>query len=167
MAFYLCDDPKRDIPGGVAAYIYAEEKPRFFAILMTLDENTPASKISYSGTTVMFRHFIPGENELAHYLLMVRDNLDNAKYEELSAKLKKAVEWFAGILADEEEVERINYMFLDPISPDLEPAQLIRFEKTGDYLLNFGMGAKGFTSEEAAIQFLHKELRISQDRLFY
>jgi hypothetical protein len=135
--------------------------------MMTLNEDTQASKISYGGATVTFRHFVPGEGELAHYLLMVSDNIDGAKYEELAEKLKKAVDWFVSIVAEEAEVEKINYMFLDPISADLEPAQLIKFEKTGEHLLNFGMGAKGFTSEEAALQFMHKELGISQDRLFY
>lgn len=167
MAFYLCDDPKRDIPGGVVANIYAHEKPRFFAIMMTLNEDTPVSKINYSGTTVTFRHFIPGENELAHYLLMVSDNIDGAKYAELAEKLKQAVEWFVSIVADEAEVEKIEHMFLDPINENLKPAQLIKFGKTGEHLLNFGMGAKGFKSEEDALQFMHKELGISQDRLFF
>jgi len=167
MSFYLCDDPKRDMPGGIVAYIYANEKPRFFAMLMALNDDTPVTKINYGGATVTFRHFVPGTDELPHYLLMVSDNIDKAKYEELEPKLKQAVEWFVSIVADEAEADHIEHLFLDPINASVAPAQLIRFEKTGAHLLNFGMGARGFESEDDAIRFLNEELGLSQDSLFY
>jgi hypothetical protein len=166
MAFYLCNDPKKDMPEGVVAYIYAHEKPRFLAILMVLDAQTPVTKFEYFGATVTLRYVDPETKELVHYLLMVKDRIDEAGYEVLEPKLRKAADWFMSILADDMGLEKIGYMFLDPYSAALPQATLIEFAETGEHLLIFGLGAKGFNDLDSALQFMHKELGIAQDVLF-
>jgi hypothetical protein len=85
-AFYLCDDPIGIKPQSMVAFVYAPDKPRFFASLFKLDPTKPMPEMDYSGCSVLFKH-MDGDERLHYYLLATVQNIDNANDQKLTDAL--------------------------------------------------------------------------------
>lgn len=164
MSFYLCEDPKEDIPEGLSAYIYGGDTPRFFGVIKRLGIGLPISDIAYAGITVMFYYQRSGELEAGYYLFYVADNIDNADHLDMISVLHEAVLWYVSLSGA--ELTEMEFGMLKDYSADLPHVQFLENSKTGECLLNFALGAKAFSSFEAAQAFLHNELGIAKEIVY-
>lgn len=164
MSFYLCEDPKEGMPEGICAYIYSYNKPRFFGVIKRLGEGLATSDIAYEGITVMFYYQAPAEQDAGYYLLFVSDNIDQADHFEVIEVLHEAIHWYVSLSGV--TLTEIEFGILKGYSAELPYVQFFEDSKTGECLLNFGLGAHAFKSFEAAQAFMHKELGIAKEIVY-
>jgi hypothetical protein len=154
------------MPEGIVAYLYGYEKPRFFAVIKKLGEGMPLSAISYAGITAMFYYRGPGEQEVSYYLMSVTDNINNAGHPRLISILRDAASWYSEVQARKASAEDTEFGFLADFSPDMSDIELFEDAKTGEYLLNFALGAQGFKDLDSALEFMHESLGIAKEIVY-
>lgn len=159
--FYLCNDPEVIMPT-ITGCIYSYKKPRFFAIVERIRQDTPVSKISYKGANVIFSYGLNGE-PTQDYLLAVNDNIDNTPYPKLNKVLVKAAEWFVKVQGLEAKAKRVDYGFLHDYTPVVPDLQLVRYEHSAEFLLSFGHGVQGFKTLPEAEEFMIKLLKVPEN----
>jgi hypothetical protein len=159
--FYLCTNPAVVMPPEVDGCVYAFKKPRFFAMVERLGQAKPVSELSYAGVNVIFSYGLNGEKPV-DYIMAVSDNIDGAPYGKLHKKLMKAVEWYVQVRGLEVGAKRVDFSMLQDYTPQVPCMQAVRFMQTGEYLLSYGFGVKGFTSMEAVEAFMREQLKLPE-----
>jgi len=157
--FYLCRDPATIMPPEIADCVYAFKKPRFFAMVERLGQAKPVSELDYIGANIIFSYGLHGEKPV-DYLMALSDNIDKVAYNRLQKKLVKAVEWYVKVQALEGQAERVDFSILQDYNPQVPGIQLVRFMQTGEFLLSYGLGVKGFTNIEEVEMFMHDQLKL-------
>jgi hypothetical protein len=157
--FYLCKDPATIMPPEIADCVYAFKKPRFFAMVERLGQAKPVSELDYVGANIIFSYGLNGEKPV-DYLMALSDNIDKVAYDKLQKKLITAVEWYVKVQALQAQSKRVDFSILQDYNAKVPGMQLVRFMQTGEYLLSYGLGVKGFVSIEAVEVFMHDQLKL-------
>jgi hypothetical protein len=159
--FYLCSDPATIMPPEITGCVYAFKKPRFFAMVERLGQAKPVSELSYAGANIIFSYGLNGEKPV-DYIMALSDNIDNVAYNKLQKKLVKAVEWYVKVRALEAKAKRVDFSMLQDYNPKVPGVQLVRYMQTGEFLLSFGLGVKGFDSIEAVEAYMLDQLKLPE-----
>jgi len=159
--FYLCSDPATLMPPEIVACVFASKKPRFFAMVERLGQAKPVSELSYIGANIIFSYGVNGEKPV-DYLMALSDNIDKVAYDKLGKKLIKAVEWYVKVRALEAQAKRVEFSTLQDYNPQVPGLQLVRYTETGEFLLSFGLGVKGFANMEAVEAYMRDQLKLPE-----
>lgn len=156
-SFYLCENPLQQPFEGSLGYIYSASKPRYFAALYKLTPYLLPSYEHFYGANKLFWYRPAGALLPDFYLLVVEENRDKAKADQLPKMLEEAVRWYCSVLSSgpvKISGVKAGFALLADFNEQMPGIQILHLEQQDWYVLSYQDGVECFEDFSELQDFL-------------